>query len=184
MRLNLVAQKITDTLEQTWNLLKWIITKQPRPNKLRLFKCPNFEIFLLPYWIEYLDKKEKDKSRAACFYNSKTSNGVLQIWTFTWEKELKYHSSSMLKKFLIYDMKRRLKGLKRQFAKKLIKQYQIENHFFAETYFKKDGSFWKLWSVTTRKKSAHISYNYSLKYPDVSRKEVTKMVKTFRFVEI
>ena len=166
------------------DLIKRIFKKKPRLDGLRQFTCPNFEIVLLPYWIDYFDKTEKDEGRAACFYNSKFSNGVLQIWTFTWEKELLERSDSDLEKFLVWDMKRRLEGLKMSYSKRLVKLSKIENYFFAETSFKKDGSFWRLWSITTVKKSAHISYNCQLKYPDVSQKEVTKIVKTFRFVEI
>ncbi len=173
-----------DILWHMWHSILWIINKQSRPYKLRQFKCPNFEIFLLPYWMEYFNKTEKDEDRAVCFYNSKKSNGALQIWTFTWENEFKNHSNSMLKKFLIWDLKRRLKGLNIPYNYRLVKKYELENHFFAETSFKKDGNYWRLWSVTTKKKSAHISYNYQLKFSDVSQKEVTQMIKTFRFIDV
>lgn len=156
--------------------------KEPSEDKPREFKCQNFDIILLPHWIELPDDSKEDVGRPVNFYHSKFENGIIQIWTYTFEGGNNF-SKAALKRTAIDQLKHKMKSNKIP-PKRKIKQFERDGHFFAETQFKDKERFWRLLVVVNRKKVAHISYNYQLKHPDVGQKEVFRIVESFRFKEI
>ena len=153
--------------------------RKARDDRLRKFINTNFEILLLPYWIEYIDNKiKKMELIPACFINSQFQNGALQIWTFTFKGNKKF-SKAGCKRVAVDQLKIKMKANK-VLNKKII-QYSRNGHFFAETSYKQKDWFTRLWTVITQKKMAHISYNCKLNSQDVDQKQVTQIVDSFRF---
>lgn len=158
--------------------------KEPSKDKLREFKCQNFDIILLPHWIELPDDSKEDVGRPVNFYHLKFKNGVIQIWTYTFDFEGDNDfSKAALKRTAIEQLKHKMESNKIP-SKQKIKQFERDEHFFVETQFKDKERFWRLWVVVNQKKVAHISYNYQLKHPDVEPKEVFRIVESFRFKKI
>ena len=85
------------------------------------FICPNFDIILLPYWIELPDDSEQDVGRPVNFYHSKFKNGIIQIWTYTFEGENDF-SKAALKRTIIDRLKHKMKSNKIP-QKQKIKKY-------------------------------------------------------------
>ena len=136
----------------------------------KIFKTPIFSIILPNGWIA-----DMSNIQILAFYKKAGDSGVIQVSTYSRDKDISYSKLSPSKSLQDYLKKQTKQKVKITTYERNKTKYAISDHYISGKWFS------RAMVAENKKKVAFITYNIEAEYKNANLKEVEEIFDSFMF---